>query len=266
MRRALALGAALALAGVPVAEARSPLLRSVSKSVKLKDGLKKASVKCPRGYAALHGAPTRPPLDAVATRSVPGKRARSWAFSIAADSSAKLRVVVRCGRHVRWSTRSRKNVKVAADTTRLVKLRCPKGRAAVGYGYRQGLTLDTPQVPPTIDLYRARLSGRIASLGLRNDTTEDGRITLYAQCLKRPKGTRLRGKVFRDRVASGESDKKHRCPRRTQVLSPGFDFDPADGVSANAAYPSGKNGGRWRFESSLLDQASANTYLLCLRG
>jgi hypothetical protein len=266
MRRALALGAALALVAVPAAEARSPLLRSASKSVKLKDGLKRATVKCPRGYAALHGAPTRPPLDVVATRSVPGKGSRSWAFSFAADSSARLRAVVRCGRHVSWSTRRRKNVKVAADATRLVKLRCPRGRAAVGYGYQQGITLDTPQVPPNIDLYRARLSGRIASLGLRNDTTEDGRITVVVQCLKRPRGTRLRGKVFRDKVASGESDKKHRCPRRSQVLSAGFDFDPNNGVSANAAYPSGKNGGRWRFESSLLDQASANTYLLCLRG
>jgi hypothetical protein len=266
MRRALAIASVLVLAGVPVAEARSPLLRSVSKTVKLKDGLKKASVRCPRGYAVLHGAPTRPPLDAVTTRSVPGKGSRSWAFSFAADSSAKLRAVVRCGRHASWTTRHRNNAKVAADATRLVKLRCPKGRAAVGYGYRQSLDLDTPQVPPRIDLYRARLSGRIASLGLRNDTSEDGRITVYVQCLKRPRGTSLRGKTFSDKVASGESDKKHRCPRRTQVLSAGFDFDPANGVATNAAYPSGKNGGRWRFESSLLDQASVKTFLLCLRG
>jgi hypothetical protein len=266
MTRALALATALALAGVPVAEARRPLLRSVSRSVKLKDGLKKASVRCPRGYAALHGAPGRPPLDAIATRSAPGRGSRTWAFSFAADSGARVAAVVRCGRRARTRTRRRRNVGVAADSTKLVRLRCPRGRAAVGYGYQQGIALDTPQVPPTIDLYRARLNGRTASLGLRNDTTENGRITLFARCLKRPRGTRLRGKGFNDRVASGESNKKHRCPRRTQVVSAGFDFDPAAGVSANAAYPSGKTGGRWRFESSLVDQATAKTFLLCLRG
>jgi hypothetical protein len=263
-RRVVPLLVALLAMAVPAAAIGKPLVRSVSRSIRTTDGVKSATVKCPRGYSAVHGATGPLPLDVNAIRSAPARNARRWLFTFASDSRSRAAVVVRCAR-ARARTKRRKGVKVGAGEIRGVKVRCGKGRAAVGYGDSQGLASDTPQVPPRIDLYRARLRGRTVNFGVRNDSTDDGSITLYARCLKRPRGSRLVRRSGSVRLPNGEKSTTRRCPRRTLALAPGFSFDPDDGVFAQAAYLSGSRAGRFRFNSSLVDQTTATTEVLCLK-
>jgi hypothetical protein len=267
----LAAVAALVPATPAGAAGLKPKVRTVSRSKTVKAGHHAFSVRCRKGYTALSGSPTPPGIGVDLTRSTPGPGRRRWRFGFSTSEKIRVRVVLRCVRG-RVATRRKKGVRVASESTRTVKVRCPRGRVPTGWGERQapgtGLARASLVVPPAVDFFRVGISGRKMAFGLRNESEDQtGKVDLYVRCWKkRRRAGRVVRRTFHKHVTTtGELTIRHKCRRRQVSLFTGFSFDPSSGVGLSSTRPIHKRSARWVFQNPLVDETDIDTSLFCLK-
>lgn len=277
---------ALAVASAAVAH---PAPFSVTKTAKVgTSGVTSLTVRCPDEATALAGAVVSTSSGVTPGNSEPTLSDR-WVFRFTAlVGSAKPRATaqVRClrlnpGPGVRrWKvgnfTGSR-TVKVAALSTRTVRVRCVSGYLATGYGIAQSAGGNEQPLPSgDVRVASAVPSRSSFTFRLENTGGDTQQVTARVRCLGRTSSGKRGGATvmqrfvieragFADRVSSGGSRRlSHRCPRGHYSLTAGLRLSASDDIFLTRAHPAGPRAGTWRFNHPAGGRQLVRTYLSCL--
>jgi hypothetical protein len=285
---ACALAGLAVLAAAPAALAH-PAPFAVTKTVKVAtSGVTTLTVRCPHEATALAGAVVSTSTGVTAGDSQPTESDR-WVFrftALAGSSKPRATAQVRCLRldpeaGVRhWKvgnfTGSR-TVKVAALSSRKVRVRCQSGYLATGYGIAQSAG-GPGQALPSGDVRVASAVPARASFTFRLENTGGDTQTVDARvrCLARQASAKRSGQTvmqtfavdragFSDTVSSGGTRRLgHRCPGGHYSLAAGLSLSANDDIFLTNAHPAGRRAGTWIFNHPAGQRQPVRTFLTCL--
>jgi hypothetical protein len=253
---------------LPASAAAAPVVEtfSVERSATVAAGATRTlTLTCPGTSVAVGGA--APSGLAALRASVPLSDAQRWRFRFAAGGARQVTAALRCvglnvpagiGRvSLEVSSRFEPDLEVAPGATRRIALACAAGQLPTGWGFeRAERSLEVAAALPTRTgwTFEFENAGRAAAT-----------VTPRIRCLQREQRARDgRAHAFAMRrvsFAARGGEVTRSCLRDEAGLATGFSLDPAGGLEARVAAPSGERGGRWSFGPG---SARVEPVLLCL--
>ena len=278
----------VALVAVPAASAH-PAPFAVAKGVKVKtSGVTTLTVRCPHEATALAGAVVSSSAGVTAGDSEPTLSDR-WVFRFTSFGGApnpRARAQVRClrlkpGAGVRhWKVGNftgARTVRVAALSTRTVRVRCLGAYVATGYGVAQSAGgTEEPLPSGSVQVAAAIPSEASFLFRLENTGGDAQRVTPRVRCLGRTSSAKRNGTTvvqrfavtrsrFADPVSSGgRRVLRHGCPRGTYSVGTGLSLSVKDDIFMTGAHPVGQQGSRWSFNHPAGKRQRVRTFLTCL--
>jgi hypothetical protein len=283
-RPLLLLGAGLAVAALtaPAAHAAdgglsgSSLVRQITVQP---SGITSKAVTCTGGSFVLNAATFRLPHGVKALGSIPSSNRRRWRFRFRSDSTQTrhVKVSLRCGTLItpsglhnatlRRSISTGNDNPVPAGGSARVKVNCPSGQTATGYGLagRTG----------SLRLFKAGFTSTGMTFRVVNTGTDAELADLHVRCVgKRGRGLTPAGarrsfdlgfylRAFANGARPGSRTITHRCRVGDFSLAAGFAADRTK-LSVLAAYAAGRRVARFAFLNSTASRVGVRTSVACV--